>query len=78
MTRARRLLLLAITVLLAAALREWAARLPDTSLLDARTKENLILGRILAGPGLAAGRGLEHVFRRRVRSATAWPPGRRT
>lgn len=48
------------------ALREWATRLPDTSLLDARTKENLVLGRILAGPGLAAGRGLEHVFRRRI------------
>lgn len=48
------------------ALREWADRLGDTARLDKRTKENVVLGRILSGPGLAAGRGLETVFRRRV------------
>lgn len=48
------------------ALRHWAEKCEDTSLLDKRTRENLILGRLLNGPALRASRGLESVYRRRI------------
>lgn len=48
------------------ALRHWAEKCDDVSLLDKRTRENLLLGRVLNGPALAASRGLESVFRRIV------------
>lgn len=48
------------------ALRHWAEKCEDRKLLDKRTRENLLLGRILDGPALAGSRALEPVFRRRV------------
>jgi amidase len=48
------------------ALREWSERLGENVTYDKRTQENFVLGRLLAGPGLAGARGLEAIFRRRI------------
>jgi amidase len=44
----------------------WAPRLPDHSLLDARTAHNIRLGARLGGPILALGRALEGPMRRQI------------
>jgi amidase len=49
-----------------AGLREWAGRVPDRSLLDARTLEGVRLGALLRGPLLAGARALEPAMRGQV------------
>lgn len=44
----------------------WADRVPDKSLLDHRTRENIRIGRLLAGLPLKFARGWESVLRRRT------------
>ena len=47
-------------------IKEWAARVPDPSMLDPRTRHNAAVGRVLGGPLLAASRALEGPLRRRI------------
>ncbi|MFT4049256.1 MAG: amidase [Solirubrobacterales bacterium] len=49
-----------------AGVAQWAAQVPDQSLLDHRTHENVKLGRLLGGPALRFARGWESVLRRRT------------
>ncbi|MBJ7459139.1 MAG: amidase [Thermoleophilaceae bacterium] len=49
-----------------AGVAEWAARTPDQSLLDHRTRENVRIGRLMGGPALRFARGWEAVVRRRT------------
>lgn len=49
-----------------AGVADWADRVPDKSLLDHRTHENIKLGRLLGGPPLRFARAWESVLRRRT------------
>jgi amidase len=51
-----------------AGLRKWSAHVPDTSLLDPRTRHNVRVGQLLGGPVLAAARLLEPAMARQVGS----------
>jgi amidase len=46
-----------------AGLGEWAAQVPDASLLDPRTRATIRLGRLMGGPMLRAARALERPMR---------------
>lgn len=48
------------------ALRDWVGRVPDASLLDARTRHNAKLGALCQGPLLAASRAAERPFARSI------------
>jgi amidase len=49
-----------------AGLVEWADRVPDPSLLDPRSRENIRIGRVMRGPLLRIGRALERPMRLQV------------
>lgn len=51
-----------------AGLAEWGERVPDKSLLDHRTRENLRMGNLLKGPPLKFARAWEDLVRRRTGS----------
>jgi amidase len=46
-----------------AGIRDWVQRVPDTSLLDSRTRANAAVGRLLGGPLLRAARAAEGPLR---------------
>ncbi len=47
-------------------LRQYARRLPDQSLLEPRTRHNIVLGRLLGGPVLKLARAAEPLLHRQV------------
>ena len=49
-----------------AGLREWTGRVPDPSLLDERTLNNVRMGRLFGGPVLALAKALERPLHRQV------------
>jgi amidase len=49
-----------------AGIYDWSRRVPDTQLLDPRTRHNAGIGRLLGGPVLALARALEAPMRRQV------------